>query len=88
MDGGSPKIACGRRYRIQAPVQMLEYYHAKDMIVMITNTMILKTFSFEGANFEVEKTNGHWLHGWGGVDAMEGSWGTQIVFVFARYQSS
>ena len=31
---------------------MLEYYHAKDMIVMITNTMILKTFSFD-ASFEV-----------------------------------
>jgi intraflagellar transport protein 140 len=43
---------CSERYRIQAPVQMMEYYHAKDMIVMITNTMILKTFSFD-ASFEV-----------------------------------
>jgi hypothetical protein len=43
---------CSERYRIGQPVQLLEYFHNKDMVVMITQAMTLVTFSFD-SSFEV-----------------------------------
>ena len=37
----------GRRYKIGSPLTLLEYYHQKDMVVLITKSVIMAMFSLD-----------------------------------------
>eukprot|EP00928_Gymnodinium_smaydae_P021431 TRINITY_DN1835_c1_g1_i2.p1 TRINITY_DN1835_c1_g1~~TRINITY_DN1835_c1_g1_i2.p1 ORF type:complete len:1445 (-),score=352.81 TRINITY_DN1835_c1_g1_i2:414-4748(-) len=47
---------CSERYKIGSPLMLLEYYHQKDMVIVVTKSVILAQFSLDAAGNVVNET--------------------------------
>jgi intraflagellar transport protein 140 len=47
---------CSERYKIGSPLALLEYYHQKDMVVVITKSVLLAQFSLDAEGKVVNET--------------------------------
>merc|ERR1719277_544679 len=47
---------CSEMYKIGSPITLLEYYHQKDMVVVITKSVILAQFSIDNEGKVVNET--------------------------------
>lgn len=47
---------CAERYRVGSPIQILEYFHQRDMVVIVTKTALLAQFSLDAEGKVVNET--------------------------------
>lgn len=47
---------CSERYKIGSPLSLLEYYHQRDMVVLITKSVLLAQFSLDAEGKVVNET--------------------------------